>query len=186
MPGNLPKLPTVVHHVIPFSGVKDLGYAYNQSISLIPDGDHVCLRDYDTLFLSPNTPNIIQKYVDEYPNAVLTCYTNRVSELSKKQLWRNQVSHNTDILHHIDIAESIETNMTVSPINSFISGCLMVLSKETWKKHPFAETGKCLGVDTEWSNRILARGVQILRMNAIYIFHTYRLKKGVADKTHLF
>lgn len=169
----------------PFRNDKNLGRAYNEQMQMVPDGCHVIIRDIDTLLLTPNTPNIIERYIQEYPDAVLTCYTNRVGPLAKRQLLNGTISDNTDINYHIAIAERMEVNTTVTPIIRCISGFLMVFSKELWKKYPFPETGKCLGVDSVWSKTLLSKGVQILRMNGVYCWHTYRLKNGINDKTHL-
>lgn len=174
-----------VHFLQPFSKEKNLGKVYNETMAMIPEGHHVCFRDIDTLFLTPNTPNIILDYIDHYPDVVLTCYTNRISPLSRKQLFQQQVSENSDIIHHIDIAERQEQVVSVSRVHHTISGFLMVFSKELWKQFPFKETGQCLGIDTEWSRRLLNAGIQILRMNGIYVFHTYRLKNGITYKAHL-
>lgn len=169
----------------PFRSDKNLGKAYNDEMALIPDGDHVCFRDIDTLLLTPNTPRIIEGYITRFPDAVLTCYTNRISPLSRKQLFRQQMSDDSDIVHHMEIAEKQEANDSVSRINHTISGFLLVFSKELWKLYPFKETGLCLGIDTEWSRRLLANGVPILRMNGVYCWHTYRIKNGVTYKQHL-
>lgn len=170
----------------PYDPGKNLGKAYNEAISLIPDEDAVCLRDIDTLFLTPEQPAIIQQYYEDHPNSVLTCFTNRVSQLSRHQLLGGTVSENTDIREHIRLAEKQqEGQRTVTEIPRDISGFLMVVPKSVWYKVPFPEDGKCLGVDTYHNRMIRAAGIKILRMNLIYVFHTYRLSKGVLNKQHL-
>lgn len=174
-----------VHQLQPYRRDKNLGRAYNEEMKLIPDGHHACLRDIDTLLLTPNTPAIIESYVEKYPHAVLTCFTNRVSPISKKQLIKGSFSEITDISYHINLAFEQEKVDTVTPIRRCISGFLMVVPKTIWSQFPFPETGVCLGVDTEWSRLLIRCGVPILRMDGVYCWHTYRLKNGITDKTHL-
>lgn len=158
-------------------------------MGLLPDGDSACLRDIDTLFLTPDQPAIIEEYAKLYPDAVLTCFTNRVSELSRLQLLGGVVSEVGDIREHIKLAEKqadeYKITKRATEINRDISGMLMVVPKEIWKRFPFDDSGKCLGVDTYWNRQIRAAGVKVLRMDAIYIFHTYRMANGVKDKRHL-
>ncbi len=62
---------------------------------------------------------------------------------------------------------------------------LMLLSKKAWKENPFTEDLKCLGVDSEISIRLREQGKTILRMDGLYVWHTYRLMNGIRDKQHL-
>jgi len=175
-----------IHFIQPFRQDRNLGFAYNEAMALIPDGDYACIRDIDTLFLTPNTPNLIQKYIDTYPDAVLTCLANRVSHYSKLQLYQGVVNDNPDIIYHGKIALDLEQQpIGVRRITSFISGFLMVVSKKIWRRFPFPETGKCLGVDTDWSKKLIKNGVPIYSMQSVYLWHTYRLFTNVSDKSHL-
>jgi hypothetical protein len=178
-----------VHFITPYSSEKNLGKAYNEAMDLIPDGDSACIRDIDTLFLTPEQPAIIEQYANEHPNAVLTCYLNRCSPLSRMQLLGETVSEERDILQHIGLAvhqqDRHKITRSATEINRDISGTLMVVPKSVWMKVPFPDNGKCLGVDTTFGRQIRAAGIKILRMNAVYLFHTYRLANGVHDKRHL-
>lgn len=178
-----------VHFMTPYRSDKNLGRAYNEAMSLIPDGDGACIRDIDTLFLTPDQPAIIEQYAKEYPGSVLTCFVNRVSQLSRLQLLGETVSEDSDIRNHIKLAEQQQEKhritRSVHEITRDISGTLMVVPKSVWDKVPFPENGGCLGVDTLWNRQVRAVGVKILRMNSVYIWHTYRMSQGVANKKHL-
>lgn len=175
-----------VHFSIPYRSDKNLGRAYNEAMLRIPDGDAACFIDYDVQLLTPDAPALIQHYHCLHPYAVLTCYTNRVSPLSVKQLLDGKVSEDSDIKNHIRLAEKQRDELfQVSPIIFDISGMLMVIPKHVWKEHPFDETGRCLGVDTLFGRKLRDAGVSILRMNGIYVFHAYRMLKGIYDKSHL-
>lgn len=176
----------LIHHLSPYRTDKNLGKAYNEAISLLPEEDWVCLRDWDTMPLLPDTFNRIEKYVELYPDAgLLTCYTNRIHPLSP-QLHSYQPSENTNILAHIEIAKGLlRFEFKATEIHSHVSGFLMVLSVKTWKEFPFIENGGCLGVDTDLWRRLKAAGKKMLRMDSIYVFHLYRLGKDIKDTSHL-
>lgn len=177
----------MIHHITPYSIDKNLGQCYNKAISIIGDDDYACIRDIDTLFLTPEQPSYVEEYIHRFPDAgILTCFTNRISPLSKAQLYNQVVSEDSDIRTHINIANELKKylfNTTV--IDRDISGFLMVVSKKVWKDHPFPETGKAIGVDTQYGRMIRAAGLQILRMDGVYLWHTYRLMNGITDKKHL-
>lgn len=171
--------------IIPYRTDKDLGRAYNDIFR--PDnGDAVCFRDGDTLFLTPDYGNILDEYHRLYPDDVLTCFTNRVSTLSKMQLLTGKPDDNPDITYHIKLAEEQKKELyKVTEINRDISGTLMIIPLKVLSRFPFKEGGQALGVDTEWNRRIRKAGIKILRCDGLYIFHIYRLTNGIGYKKHL-
>jgi GT2 family glycosyltransferase len=179
-----------VHIVKPYSIEKNLGKAYNEAMALIPDGDWACLMDYDTMFLTPDCGQILHKHADfadhNYESNVLfTCLTNRIHPLACDQLYKGKVSEDTNILNHIKIAEELREDEYSTRIYHPISGFLMMVSKSLWEKIKFSEDRKCLGVDNDFSQRVLDNDYYIARMDNLYVWHTYRLKNGIKDKTHL-
>lgn len=174
----------MIHYLTPYRSDKNLGKAYNDAMRLIPDGDTAVLMDIDVMFLLPEQPSMIEWHVLSRPDAVLTCYTNRISDKSP-QLYKGITNPVADIREHIDIAERVARNKTIMPVSRCISGFLMVVPKSVWQRVPFPETGKCLAVDTVWSRQVLAKGIHIGLMTDIYVWHTYRLRHGIADKKHL-
>jgi hypothetical protein len=175
----------VIHHVTPYRRDKHLAVAYNEAFECIGDDDWCVLRDIDTMFLTPDAPNIIEDYIKAFPDTgIFTCYTNRLSLCSKEQLFKGIISANTNILYHTKVAESLKRDRSVHEIKSVISGFLMVISKKTWKEFKF-HGANCLGVDYIFSQDILDAGMKIRRMNGLYVFHLYRLLNGVHNTTHL-
>lgn len=172
---------------IPFAEDKNLGRAYNLAFEGVPEGDWVCLIDHDILFLTPDAINLMYEYTRSFPETgIFTCYASRIHPLSKDQLLNEQVSENTSFDFHEQIAYNQKRfGITVSEINHMISGFLMLVSKKTWNEIKFSESGKCLGVDNDFSQKVLERGKKIYRMNSLYVWHSYRLKNGIKDKTHL-
>lgn len=176
-----------VHILKPYDINKNLGRAYNEAMREIPDGDWACLMDLDTMFLTPDAGQILHEYVLKYDFAgMFTCFTNRIHPLSVDQLLDGVLSDSVSIDYHIERAYNQKRKLfQVTPIDHMISGFLMMVSKEIWKESKFSESGKCLGVDNDYSCKLLAAGKKILRMDGLYIFHCYRLKNGIHDKTHL-
>lgn len=177
----------MIHYSSPFSLEKDLGKAYNQAISLIPDNDWICFTDGDTLFLTSDYGKQLQEIVDLHPNTGLfTCITNRVGQ--KQQCYNNTISEDPNILNHRRIALQIqrEKRHQVKPLNIVISGHLMLIKKSVWKEvGGFPEGTGLLAVDNKFSSRILRAHKQILLMEGVYLFHYYRLLEGSHDKSHL-
>lgn len=169
----------------PYAADKDLGREYNRIMSLIPDNETACLMDIDTMFLTPQQPGIIMQYIEKYPDAVLTCYTNRISPLSKQLLY-GKVNEDPDIKVHMSCAVKMQLQpMSVRMIGNAISGFLMVVPKSVWHKVKFVEGIGCLGVDTYFSRALHQKRIPILLMENLYIFHSYRMEKGIYDKKHL-
>ena len=175
----------MIHYTTPYRTDKDLGRAYNETMSLCAnDYTHVCLMDGDVMFLTPNWGTIIEEYVALYPDAVLTCRTNRIHHLSKQLLW-NDPPHS--IIELIKIANGATDLRTVTPIipGEGMSGFLMVVPVALWQQIPFKQGIGCLGVDSQFRIDVHAAGKEILIMDGLLVWHTYRLATGVNDKTHL-
>lgn len=178
----------MVHCITPYREDKNLGLAYNEAMSRIPDGDWACITDWDVLMLLPDTIAQLNEYARRFPDTgIFTCYASRTHRINTGcQGFDEGPSDNDSILHHIAVAKKqTEQLYEVSQIERFISGFLMMVSKDVWNKHKFVDNMKCLDVDNIYSNKILAAGLPIRRMNGIYIWHTYRLGKDIKDTTHL-
>ncbi len=176
-----------IHILKPYSIDKNLGRAYNEAVKLIPDGDWACLMDYDTMFLTPDCGRILHEYASLFPNTgMFTCYTNRIHPQSIHQLYQGEIIESNDIADHIPLAEEAKKNLyKATSLDTVISGFLMMIKKETWKDVQFSENRLCLGVDNDYCARLMDNGRSILRMNGMYVWHTYRLKNGIQDKSHL-
>lgn len=178
-----------VHVVTPFRLDKNLGKAYNEVFAQCNEGDWLCVIDWDVMFLTPNFMKFLHGYARSYPDTgIFTCWTNRIHKGAIQQLLPGMYEEN-DIRKHISMAQSKEIGgyADVTELKKHISGFLMMVSKKTWNEFKFNEDGKCLGVDNEYSDRILAAGKKIFRMNSIYVFHGYRMgmPNDYKDKSHL-
>lgn len=172
--------------MIPYALDKNLGRAYNEAMEMIPEDEWACLMDYDAQFLTPTAIKTLYKYIEVNPDAFFTCITNRVHPCNKEQLYQGVVSNNADMRNHIAIAESLEASIdTTSPLVYHMSGFMMLISKKMWTEIKFTEDLKCLGVDTDYFSKLKVAGKEILRIDGIYVFHNYRLMRGINNKKHL-
>lgn len=129
----------------------------------------------------------MDEYTRRFPKAgILTCFASRLHPLSKDQLLGNICSEDDSIRRHIKIAEDRKADLyKVTEITHPIGGFLMLMRWATWEAFPFNEDKKCLGVDNDFSQKILNAGGKILRMDGLYVWHSYRLIGGHKDKKHL-
>jgi len=176
----------MIHVKTPYALDKNLGRAYNQAFEDIDERDWVCLIDHDVLFLTPDAIGLMYEYVRSFPETgIFTCLTNRIHPLAVDQLLDGRVNENTCIKYHQDRAYNQKRfGIKVTDIKHHISGFLMLISKKTWREIKFSESGRCLGVDNDFSANVLERGKKIYRMDSVYVWHSYRLN-NITDKTHL-
>ena len=178
----------MVHIITPYSVDKNLGKAYNVAMALIPDNDWACILDYDVMLLTPDAGQILNNYAEMFDGdndvRMLTCFTNRIHPMSK-QLFGSVVNDNSDIKNHISIAESRKEYLYQTTELDVFSGFLMLIKKQWWEEQQFTEDLKCLGVDSDYRERLAGRGKKTLRMDGLYVWHTYRIMNGIRDKRHL-
>lgn len=163
-----------IWHSTPFAADKNIGRAYNDFCEMVPDGDWICLRDGDSMFLHPFWGKQIQDVVmnqgQDY--ALLGCITNRLK--STRQLYGNAFSEDPDILNHKRIADELYSTKYNSVRNAGhqIAGVLMLFPKSTWKRVKFAEN--TIHFDTLFSQAVLQTGGKVGIMEGVYSFHFYR------------
>lgn len=175
----------------PYRQDKNLGKAYNDFMSMLPDDGVAILKDIDTCFVLPDTPYHLLEYHKLYPNALLTCFTNRLSPLAVPQLIGGKPSEDGNMKTWIELAQLKKKSLYgVTQIRQDISGFLMVLSKSFWKRFPFPENpypdkGGCIGVDTAHNRQVREAGEKIYRCDGCFVYHGYRMFSNTTDKTHL-
>lgn len=176
-----------IHFISPFSRTKDLAKAYNDTIKHLPAEDWICLMDYDAMLLLPEQVNRMYEYIEAYPDTSLfVCYGSRCKDGIPQQLLIYENDFN--VKTHINLAaERLKLHGTAAtPVQRSVAGFLMLFSKATWERHKFIEgVYKCLRVDTAFSKGILRTGGNILLMESIYVWHSYRLMEGKQSIKHL-
>jgi len=174
----------MIHFITPFRLDKNLGRAYNEAVSLIPDGDHVCLMDYDMCFFSPNSIPLIYDYVFIYPDAVLTCWQSRGHDIAAQTSKKSEFDLRLLADNAIQLEKEFGGQLPVIEITKHLSGFCLVFPKSLWKEVPFKEGIGCLGVDTNWMKDLQEKGKKVYLMERIFALHAYRLKDK-QDKSHL-
>jgi GT2 family glycosyltransferase len=180
----------VIQYFTPFSLEKKIGKAYNESMSLLPnEEDFACLRDGDTMFLTPDYGKQIADIIEMYKNhnvGIFTCLTNRIKN-KFQLLTESEAFENKDITYHKKLALKIKENhyLSIREIPRSISGFCMIIQKKTWIQFGgFKEIGM-LAIDNDFSRRVLEGGKKIYCMQGVYMFHYYRLLEGQKNKKHL-
>lgn len=174
----------MIHFLTPFRIDKDLGKAYNESVSLIPNEDHVCLMDYDACFLSPNSIPIIYDYVTMYPDAILTCWQSRGHDIAAQTSKKTEFDLRLLADYTLQLEKEYGGQLPVTEITKHLSGFCLVFPKSLWEEIPFREGIGCLGVDTMWMKDLQAKGKKVYLMERIMALHAYRLN-GKEKKEHL-
>ncbi len=178
--------PFRIWQFVPYSLEGNLGQAYNEYIGLVPkDDDWIFLCDGDVMILTPRYLHLIQEIIERNPDVgMFTTYTNRVQ--SKVQIVsdmfeeRDIIRHRMTALHLYD-----EHKYDLKEINQMISGYCMIFKKSVWKEIGGFTTEGMLGVDNDFSSRVLKSGRKIMLMKGVYALHYYRMAEGIADTTHL-
>lgn len=168
-----------VYYFKPFSYSGNLGAAYNQYFELLNDSDWACLVDADVAFLTPDFGKHIAETLHEYPDTgILTCLTNRVNKAA--QCYQGQVSEDPNIKNHRIIAQRLQQKRRgqVRRIKHDISGHIMVIQKDVWRHIGGFKQKGILGVDTDFSKKVLKAGLPIRCLLGLYVFHYYRLNEG--------
>lgn len=184
----VPALPRI-WYLTPFSTEKNIGKEYNEQISRIPPNDWICIRDGDTIFLSPENQwgkqisDIIATHGNKYD--LIGCVTNRLR--STVQLHENTFSNNHDMLHHGGIAKALfETKYnSVRGHKQPIAGLFMLFPRKTWDKVKFRENSDTF--DTHFGKDLIKLGGKIGIAEGVYVYHWYRAwsEDPLNDKKHL-
>lgn len=169
--------------VTPYRSDRNLGKCYNDIMRM--SDETVCFTDGDVMFLTSDFGHLIEDYHQRFPNAVLTCRTNRIHPLSKQL--DGKMDEKCDVRELLKKAEERKHLRTVTEIKpgEGLSGVLMVVPKSVWLKVPFKETGECLGVDSQFRIDLHNAGVKTYIMDGVLVFHSYRLLNGINYKNHL-
>lgn len=163
---------------------KNYGRYANEFMSLLPEDAYGCLTDGDVMWLTSDYGKIIYDYVEIYPDAVLTCLTNRIGCPYQKLSVTDINNH--DIIDHRKIAEKSKLNLyqvtDVSKQTYPMSGMCMIIKKSIWEEvGKFRENG-LLGIDNDFFFALQKFGKQVLIMNGLYVYHQYRIS---GSKNHL-
>lgn len=181
----------MIYYSTPYSADRKLGHYYNSFMELLPkDDDFACFVDGDTIFTTPFYGHTIERVVKENPKiSCFTCCTNRVA--CSEQIAPSVDSESNDMAYHREFGKLMETvygshcsDVTNLKNGQYISGCMILVKKELWRKLNGFEQVGILGVDTNFHRKIKLAGEKIYLMHGVYIYHWYRWP-NYNDKSHL-
>lgn len=166
-----------VHFLTPYHP-RDIGKGLNQAIALLPANDWICLRDADTLFLTPQCqPLVIQIATEnDHPGGVklIGCRTNRVR--SPLQHCGEALFESADINDHVAEAERRRgmygSQVTPHPQGEAVAGLLMLFPVSLARLLRFEE--KTAHFDSRFTAQARAIGQPVGIAQGLYLFHMYR------------
>ena len=179
-----PKKRAKVHYFTPASSDKNLGKAYNEACEMIKDKDDwICIRDGDTMFLTPDWPVQIEAIIEKHGNDfdLISCYTNRLG--LRHQLLNNNFNQDPNVINHTRLAFLQRNKYWDEVVQSpnYTAGLFMLFKKSLWDEIKFAEgltqTKNNIFVDADFSQSVLKKKKKIGLAKGIYLFHLYRIYK---------
>jgi len=181
----------MIYKFEPFSTSKELGKEYNAHCEMVPrDEDWILIRDYDTMFLVPETFQVVEKAIENYPDtAIFGAMCNRIG--LKHHRLEDVMPENDSVRMHMKIARAMAEEFKdgqCKPV-SYVAGFFMLFRKAYWKLNPFQKTivhpttGNLF--DITFSKTARNRKMPLRVIKGAYLWHTYRIEKDWRDKTHL-
>jgi len=178
----------MIYHFLPFSTTKAIGEAYNAHCEIVPDGEWICIYDYDTLILDSRVFDIMEKAIRHNPDtSIFSCFASRIGY--NHQRLTTRIEDNDSIRFHMDIARDLADRYPNGEcVNApTVAGFFLLFPKEYWKRNKFQRNmfdnaGRLF--DRNFAREAEGRN-KIKLIRGIYLWHTYRLWKGARDTSHL-
>lgn len=179
----------MLHTYIPYAPLDkemNLGWTYNNFMSMVGEDDWVCFLDHDAMFTTRYWYHQLEEIIEKNPDiGLFSCMTNRIGNGFQRM---NPVmpSTNHNIHDHRTLGNSLYKNFLCT-INKYktsetlYSGVILLTSKKVWKKVGGFKDG-FLGVDNDYHQRCIDSGLDTALMPGVYVYHWYR---GDGDKEHL-
>ena len=165
-----------VYHSTPYMH-GDIGGGINEFMQGVPDGAWACIRDADTMFLTPTQQHLVERVTENDPEFdLIGAMTNRIR--APWQLHGGTISDNDRISHHIRIAQDREEcyDTAVIEVPSPVAGFFMLFRKSTWARVGGFQRNTAY-FDIEFSRAVLRSGGRLGAIPGLYLWHTYRLGK---------
>jgi len=171
----------MIHTYIPYaprSTHKNIGAVYNNFMQMLPEGDWACFLDHDAMFTTLDWYQQLEEIIDglklSHPQAgLLTTCTNRIGNFEQRISGIEPQNH--DIYYHRKIGKQrqIEYGNSLRECEYLISGVVILISKEVWKK-TVGFTDGFLGVDRDIDQKVRDLGYKTYIMDGVYCYHWYR------------
>ncbi|PAX60499.1 hypothetical protein [Brunnivagina elsteri] len=171
----------MIHTCIPYASRasdKNIGAVYNNFMNMIPDADWACFLDHDAMFTTldwyKQLEDIVESLsVSHHDAGLLTVCTNRIGNF--EQIIQGIEPQNHDIYYHRKIGKQrqIEYGNSLRECEHLISGVVILISKDVWKKTSGFADG-FLGVDNDIDRKIRELGYKSYIIDGVYCYHWYR------------
>lgn len=173
-----------IYTFIAYDDDKDLGRAYNESMSLLNDEDWAVFIDHDAMFVQPYWYYTVKEAIEGNPDVgFFTCLTNRIG-CPWMRLGGIDVN-NHDIHYHRQIGKQLTERETevvdVTNQSVRLSGVVMICQKKVWDTIGGAKSG-FLSVDNDLHDKCAKNGIKVGLISNLYAYHWYR---GDGDRSHL-
>ncbi|WP_322092811.1 glycosyltransferase family 2 protein [Paraburkholderia bannensis] len=152
----------------------DIGGGINESVALLPADAWVCVRDGDTLFLTPDWGTQIEQIILRNAGRfdVIGAMTNRIR--SAFQLHGGALSENGDIGYHREIARQRwrDYGASVGEVPGPLAGMCLIFHRSVWERVPFEPY--TIYFDKRFCARVREHGGRLGVAHGLYLFHVYR------------
>lgn len=167
----------MIYPSIAYSADKNIGKYYNNFLNMIPDNDWACFLDHDAMFTTLDWYSQLQRIIANNPDGGLfSACTNRIFNTEQIVFPKtSQDAYNHDIAFHrrIGLERQKKYDLEVKVAKNYISGVVMLISKNAWKKTSGCKDG-FLGCDYDLHEKIKSAGFKIYIMTGVYVYHWYR------------
>lgn len=163
-----------IHFITPFAKDKNIGREYNERIAELPEDCYICLRDGDSMFLTPDWGTQIEEIIKANPQfAVIGCVTNRLR--GGAQVIEGMFDE-SDISVHMQTATELQEAKRTEVVGAMgVAGLCMIFHKSVWNKVKFQE--RTIKFDSMFCSNVAGLGMRIGIATGLYLFHLYRFGK---------
>lgn len=159
-----------VHYIQPFAIDKDIAKAYDEACKGIPDGDWICITDYDSMFLFHEQKQLVQTIAESGQADLYGAMTNRCNV---PELLVDGMFNEMNLKKHFDKAKEI-FSPDLKFTNGVIAGYFMLFSKKTWNEvrgFEMPQYSVNYAFDQYFSHKIKRKAI----IKGLYILHLYRI-----------
>lgn len=157
----------------PFAEDRNLGGAYNEAMSLLPEGAWAAFLDHDACFTTREWYRQIREAVTFQPRAMFTAVTNRIA--ADWQRAPESDPNNHDIAYHRKIGATRLWRRTLLDVTTTkgLGGVLMVVSKAAWQEiGGFVPGMFCVDHNMHFAHARVGRPVFVI--DGLYLYHWRR------------
>ena len=172
----------MIHPYIPYAPStqsKNIGWACNQFMQMLPPNDWACFIDHDALFTTSTWYKLLESVAakaDRNNIGMYTACTNRVGNPEQIVFPKDSPeAQNHDFRFHRKIGQqrSLTFGESFRIAKRPLSGIVMLLSREVWSLTSGFKNG-FLGVDNDIDFKIRQLGYQTAILDGLYMYHWYR------------